>query len=594
MQIPSGPIPFRLSRFGLAILLATFMLAGILVVSTVRNLSREQNIMENFLLDEGLLLIRSFEAGARTTMMHEMMGQTPPIVTLVRETARSGRVAYILIVSENGEVIASSGGPLPQVTPAICRTILGAPGPVTRMVEPEGSDPIFQIGREFHLAGPGSGQAHDMMGHGQCASDMAWWTGGQGQSRKVIFIGLHSGEFIKAREQDIRHSFFMAGLLFLLGSAGFYFLFLYQGMRVTRTTLHNMQLYTRNVIESMPDGLVTLDSGQRVVSCNARAMAIMGRSMEELRGRRPAELFADWPRSEPAGSREVVTLEYEFVHDDGTRVPVEISSSLLRDSDDAILGAVLILRDLRELRAMEQQLERSRRLASLGRMAAGIAHEIRNPLGTLRGFAQYFGSRPGDDAGREYAELMIGEVDRLNASISALLQFSRPREPELQPVRVNELLEKTARLLEHDIDTSNLELRLRISCAEPVVADPDLLLQVLLNLLKNAVHASDPGSIITLACRRNRDHVRISVADSGRGMSREERQQMFDPFFSTRRSGTGLGLAVSHQIVEQHGGWFEVESRPGEGTTITVVLPADNPQENGKQRTGNDNHTSGR
>ncbi len=572
MQIPAGRIPFRLSRFGLAILLATFMLAGLLVVSTVRNLSREQNIMENFLLDEGLLLIRSFEAGARTTMMHEMMGRTPPIVTLVRETARSERIAYILIVTENGEVIASSGRSLPRVTPATCRAILASPGPVTEMIDPQGADPVFQIGKEFHLAGPDEGgAAHDMMRHGQCAPGMDWWNGGGSQRRKIIFIGLHSGEFIKARQQDIRHSFFMAGLLFLVGSAGFYFLFLYQGIRVTRTTLHNMRLYTRNVIESMPDGLVTLDSAHRVVSCNARALAIMGCALDDIKGRRLEDIFADWPL---AGGREVRSVGYEFVHGDGTRVEVEISSSLLRDADDTVLGAVLILRDLREIRDMERQLERSRRLASLGRMAAGIAHEIRNPLGTLRGFAQYFGSRPGDDAGREYAELMIGEVDRLNASISALLQFSRPREPEPRPVDLDTLLAKTAKLLEHDFHGNGIGLRLQAGCTEPVNADPDLLLQVLLNLLKNAVSASEAGSTITLSCTRDNGHVRISVADRGRGMSREEREQMFDPFFSTRRSGTGLGLAVSHQIVEQHGGWFEVESQPGEGTTITVVLPA--------------------
>ncbi len=590
MQIPSsGRIPFRFSRLGLAILLATFMLAGILVVSTVRNLSREQNIMESFLLDEGLLLIRSFEAGARTTMMHEMMGQTPPIVTLVRETARSERIAYILIVSEKGEVIASSGRPLPLVNPAVCKTILASSGPVTTMIEKQGEDPIFQVAKAFHLAGPDPATTNGMMGHGQCSPGMTWWGGDRAQSRKVIFLGLHSGEFIKAREQDIRHSFFMAGLLFLLGSAGFYFLFLYQGMRVTRTTLHNMRLYTRNVIESMPDGLVTLDSGGRIVSCNARAVAIMGRPMEELLGRRLEELFADWPIASLAGDREVLSVGYEFRHEDGRRVPVEISSSLLRDADDAVLGAVLILRDLREIKAMEEQLERSRRLASLGRMAAGIAHEIRNPLGTLRGFAQYFGSRPGDEAGREYAELMIGEVDRLNGSISALLQFSRPREPELQPVRLGELFEKTARLLEHDFTSNTITLRLQSSCDEPVSADPDLLLQVLLNLLKNAVSASGPGSEITLSCRRDREQVRISVTDSGRGMSREEREQMFDPFFSTRKSGTGLGLAVSHQIVEQHGGFFEVESWPGEGTTITVVLPVD-----GQRKMANSNTKRGK
>jgi two-component system sensor histidine kinase HydH len=237
---------------------------------------------------------------------------------------------------------------------------------------------------------------------------------------------------------------------------------------------------------------------------------------------------------------------------------------------------VLIVRDMREIRAMEEALERSRRMAALGRMAAGIAHEIRNPLGTLRGFAQFFRRRPDEDAAaREYADLMVGEVDRLNRTVSALLQFSRPREPEFAGVELGELLQRTARLMEEDVAAHQVVLKVD-QPAEPVVfsADPDLLTQVLINLLQNGLAATQEDGKIRLGGSRENQEIRLWVQDSGRGMTAEERERMFDPFYTTRKEGTGLGLAVVQQIIEQHRGRIEVESAPGEGTRVEVILPA--------------------
>jgi two-component system sensor histidine kinase HydH len=292
-----------------------------------------------------------------------------------------------------------------------------------------------------------------------------------------------------------------------------------------------------------------------------------------LKGNTPEELFPNWPVDSLERQSGILSFSYTFVHHDGNEIPVEISSSPLLDEEGTVTGGVLLLRDLREIRSMEEQLARSQRLASLGRMAAGIAHEIRNPLGTLRGFAQYFGSRAEDDASKEYSDLMVGEVDRLNAIISSLLQFSRPREPEFAQVDIAQLLAKTGKLLEYDFKERNISLLQASTCAGTIEADSDLLLQVLLNLVKNALTASSDDTNITLSCESDARNVYITVTDTGAGMNREEREQMFDPFFTTRKAGTGLGLAVSHQIVEQHNGTFEVKSRPGKGTSITLTLP---------------------
>ena len=563
---------FQFSKPILAILTATIMLAGLLISNTIQNSNREQKIMEDFLRDEGLTLIRSFEAGARTTMMHEMMGGDQPIETLIRETAKAERIAYIFIVSKDGTVVASAGNHDISSETELISSVLESREAVTTIIKDKDHEPIFEVAAIFQSLPARDSTAMGMMGRHRWRrksrkTDMLE----KGQT--VIHLGLRTEEFIQARKQDFTHSLFMGGLLLLLGSGGFYFLFLYQGMRVTRTTLANMKLYTRNIIESMPDGLLTLDSGGLIEACNPKILEITAMDLDTLKGKRPENLFDNWPYDSLKNKRVNNSFFHTFHHENGNEVPVEISSSSLRDEQGKQLGAVFLFRDLREIRSMEEQLERSRRLMALGRMAAGIAHEIRNPLGTLRGFAQYFGSKAEDEASKEYSALMIGEVDRLNESISSLLQFSRPREPEFTIVDVAQLIKKTCKLLEHDFRESNITLLTSGNPSGTIEADADLLLQVMLNLLKNAINASQAGATLSLSCEENEENIRITVADNGIGMTRQEQEQMFDPFFTTRKTGTGLGLAVSNQIVEQHSGSFDVQSQPGKGTSITMILP---------------------
>ncbi len=226
------------------------------------------------------------------------------------------------------------------------------------------------------------------------------------------------------------------------------------------------------------------------------------------------------------------------------------------------------------IRDMELQLERSRRMAALGKMAAGIAHEIRNPLGTLRGFAHYFGKQAGAaEDQKRYAELMESEIDRLNRNISGLLQFARPREPNMVRVDLDKLFAKIVALMERDISEKNLNLHYQCNTDIQLESDQDMLVQVMMNLLKNSISATPPGGEISLSALEETRHVRIAVSDNGVGMTEEEREQMFDPFFTTRNAGTGLGLAVSHQFVEQLNGAFEVKTVPGKGTSVTIVLP---------------------
>jgi two-component system sensor histidine kinase HydH len=567
--LPKISPPKRVSKSALAIIVGSLILASLLAVSTVRNFNKEEQLIKNFLLREALALVRTFEAGARTTMLSSMHG-TNPLGTLVDETVKEDSISYIRIVDEHGRFIAGAGEWFEYKNRPEAAQVLQGGEPVTTRIKDRN---IFEVATTFNpLTGPGC-QGSTLQSRWRSACNMGN-TPSKSDVKPVIFIGLRTDQLTQARHEDIRHAFFMYGILFLLGSTGLYFLFLYQRMQVVRSTLSNMQLYTENVIESMPAGLISLDIMGRIVSCNSRTEELAGISFHEMEGKQLTDIFPACPLGEFDPQESVLDWSVDLTHSDGNMVPVKLSSSQMKDHTGEVIGTVLTLRDMREIKKMEQKLERSRRLAALGQMATGVAHEIRNPLGTLRGFAQYFRSQAEEKSeSRQYADLMMSEVDRLNQTISSMLQFSRQREPDCTPVDMKGLLDKTASLMESDFQSHALSLHMNIEEDVQIEADPDMLLQVLLNLLRNSIHATPEGGSVTVSVNRSGETVRIQVKDTGRGMTESERDKMFDPFFTTGKQGTGLGLAVSHQIVEQHDGHFETESSPGEGTAITVVLP---------------------
>ena len=258
-------------------------------------------------------------------------------------------------------------------------------------------------------------------------------------------------------------------------------------------------------------------------------------------------------------------------------LPLNVSVAPLRDDGGQEMGAVLLIRDLREIRALQEKVARGERLASLGRLAAGMAHEIRNPLSSIRGFAQYFVKRfSGQPEEQGYASVMVKEVDRMNRVISELLDFARPKELRRESCALETIAENALKLLGQDLEagktvvTKNYEAGL-----PPVLADHDQIAQVFINLLLNAMESMPEGGEIRIGLRRfgPSPAVEILIADTGSGIPEEDRDKIFEPFFSRKRKGTGLGLAIVHQIVTGHRGEIGVESRPGEGTTFRIRLP---------------------
>ncbi len=564
LRLPRSSTTFRTSRVAFGLILATLALASLLAYSTFENISRAQSVMEGFLRDKGETIIRSLEAGSRIYRMHPT-GEDNPLHAFIMENGKAEGIVFIRLSGLDGAILYQTGDSSAVPKPEEHSHLMSL---LHSHAQNSSESGLYVMTRAIQL-----GPSVSVMPMVQApAPDLKAADPATGEA--LISIGLSTRQFEAARRQDQHHTLFMAALLSLVGSAGIYFIFLYHRMWLTKASLADMKLYADSVFASIPVGLVTLDRENRVVSCNRKSEEILGRSSDSLCGAGLDEMFpVDGPKFAELCD-DGLDHDAQCVGADGGSVPVAINGSNLVNHDGERIGKVLIIKDLRAIREMEMQLERSRRMAALGRMAAGIAHEIRNPLGTLRGFAHFFGRQPGAcEEAKGYAALMVSEVDRLNNTISGLLQFARPREPQMQPVKLDELLAKTATLMASDLAGRGLRFQCRTDTGITCSGDPDLLLQVLMNLVKNSISATAEGGEISLTAQDDGRTVRITVADSGQGMNEQERERMFDPFFTTKNTGTGLGLTVSHRIIEQHKGLFEIRSAPGAGTAITLILP---------------------
>lgn len=557
---------FTLSKPAIILLIISVVLTGLLAVATVQNTNRSQKLMELSFLRQGTTMIHAFEAGSRTSMLFRKATGHNPLQDLAKEILEDKGIAFIRIVDEDNAVIVSQG----NVSQALLEKYASIKDigdkPAYSIDWP---DNIFVISKQFKPVA-GSLQGMSMMERRWEQWNLAFKPKGQ----MYISVGFYTNDYQKARKQDLYHTIFMLVMLALLFFAGLYFLFLYQRMRVTHETLLNTQLYAKNVLESIPDSLVTLDQDGLIVSCNKNAEMLFKHSFSDFVGKKIFNVFPACPPEILAAQNNVIERDAELLRPDGTSVPVKMGSAQLKDHQGKKIGRVLVMRDVGEIHSMEQQLEQSRRLAALGAMAAGIAHEVRNPLGTLRGLAHFFGSENGaSDACKEYSKFMISEVDRLNQLVTELLRFGAPQELHFEKVDVAAMVGKVVTLLEKDFANKNISFVPKYEEGIPLYGDTDLLLQALLNLLNNSLQATPSGGTVALDISCVGGRCRIAVSDTGTGMSEETRTKMFDPFFTTKKSGNGLGLAVSHRIVERHNGFFEINSETSVGTTITIVLP---------------------
>ena len=409
---------------------------------------------------------------------------------------------------------------------------------------------------------------------------------GDSAVRLTAVVGLDATDLEAAFSASRNYTLLLSAVLLLVGGAAIYFLFMVSHYRSTRTALENMRSYTSNIIESMASGLVSLGPDGRVATVNTGARSMLGLGPGNLKDRALEDVLkfeSDGDRASVErvvdGTKGVLEKETRVVGRSGV-VPVALSASSLRNEEGERTGTVLLFQDLREIEELKEAVERERHLASLGRLAAGVAHEVRNPLSSLKGFAQFFRSKfaPGSEEER-YSDIMIEEVERLDRVVHELLDFARPVTPDRAPVSANTLVEEALSLVSEDAQFRSVEIDARLAEGLPdVFVDSLQMRQALLNVLLNALEAMPEGGRLTIETSGNGGEdappaVTISVSDSGVGMSEDEVSKLFEPFYTTKPKGTGLGLTVVSRVLEQNGGRISVRSVKGEGTIFSLVLP---------------------
>jgi len=572
------------------------ILVPIFIFITIDNIKAlNQRVTEHF-TGRGEALIRSFEAGTRTGIVM-MRWEAEKIQRLLTETTLQSDIEYIMVTDKEGRILAHSDpakvGQTYQPMPAL--PDIKSPAQVCyREVMDEDNKRIFEVYKRFTPVRPRHPREnlkkmlerlpdvdpknlpdnwcslHFFVGRGQnCPMTVDHF----------IFTGFSMERVDAARKAHVGRSILTGVVLFLIGCAGMVSLFAVQAYRSTRSSLVKVKALSDEVTANMPAGLLTIDVEGRVTSCNRRAAEMLGTVPENIMG-----LNVDGPlpavrevAARVMATPENISTEIESVGADGKTRVLDVSASPVKDDDDATTGYLMLFKDLTEMRRLEKDFERSQRLAAIGKLAAGVAHEIRNPLSSIKGFATYFKEKFGEgNQDAKTADIMIYEVERLNRAVTQLLEFARPITVELAAVSTEELINHSLRLVEKDLKDKQIQWRAAIQTPRQTIrTDQDRMNQVLLNLYLNAIEAMEPGGRLTVTVSDTEDEkfIAIDVTDNGRGIAEADMEQIFDPYFTTRNTGTGLGLAIVYKLIETLGGKISISSRVGQGTTVHLRIP---------------------
>jgi two-component system sensor histidine kinase HydH len=363
----------------------------------------------------------------------------------------------------------------------------------------------------------------------------------------------------------------------LIGSSAIVSLFLAQAYQLAHTSLSRITAFSETLVKNMPIGLIATDEKGIITICNEKAGAILKMAGNEVEGKLTGSVL-------PAPLQDILA---ELPIHNG---PVEKDVQLISGQNEKLIfevvaaglpgagisaGNIMLLRDVTIIRQLENEVVRSRHLNSLGSLAAGVAHEIRNPLSSIKGFAVYFKGRlAGNVEDEKTADILIREVERLNRVISQLIEFARPLELKLAEINLPDLIDHTIALIKQEMLQNKIEVAIDIADGlPPLKADADKIKQVLLNIFLNSLAAMKNGGNLSIKLLAGKDNMNLIITDTGGGIEKTDLPRIYDPYFTSKPAGTGLGLAVVQKIMEAHGGAVGVESAPGRGTEVSLQFP---------------------
>ncbi len=367
------------------------------------------------------------------------------------------------------------------------------------------------------------------------------------------------------------------------------FNYMIEQIRLHREELENrlwqissLKAYTDNILSSMTNGLITVDSEMRIVTLNKKAEQVFGKKKEECAGSLMVDVLG---HSHPLyqimvetslQERNVVHSEIEMKKDEAS-IWLTVSTSVLTDGEEKKIGVLAVFEDITEIKALEEKLRQADRLAALGTLSAGLAHEIKNPLSAIKTFVQLLPRKLENPSFMEKFHTTVPrEIDRINQLVEDLLELTRKKRRAFAPIKIDSLIQQVINLYSEEMKKREIRFEDHLDRTLPFVeGDSETLYRAFSNLTINAIQAMPEGGSLTVISRFDSpsSQVQITFRDTGIGMDEETSKNLFNPFFTTKDRGVGLGMALTHKIIEDHQGTIEVISEKGKGTTFVLNLP---------------------
>lgn len=582
---------------------ASALLIIIISVFAVNNYTREKQLMYEALVREGQDTLRLVVSSTRASMRmnHLNIRMTgwnwTDHVQIAIESAKEQKDAKFLgLVDSDGVILASDnqasiGSTIDSKTFTYFGRIFenGKTRLAYRTHTPKtNGDTLFQIAMSFQLVG----NKNIFLKTGPPVDPPRYYKkrrknfGGLGWLRRnrvpedslekdyFLVAELDLGGFNTALKRQLIQILTLSLVLLLVGVGGWLSLLTLQGLKGTRSRLIRIRKFTDDLVSSLPVGLIATDEEGVIRLINTSAVEMIGINQDEAFGQNPTSILP-------------LSLSAEFENYDQIKEPHEVSfgtgknpgsllvmSFPLYDSDEKVVGKTMLLQDVSDIKQLQLELRRNERLAALGKMAAGVAHELRNPLSSIKGLAVLLRTKLQDDErGIETANILVKEVERLNRSIGELLEYAKPDKLNYELNFFSDVIKRSLAIMSQDLESAKIELTVSLHDIPAIRMDKDKINQVILNLIINAVQAiKNDGRIkIRLFCEKN--EAICEIRDNGKGVKKKNIHRVFDPYFTTKQDGTGLGLAMSAKIIEAHSGRIEFQSSYNVGSSVRVILP---------------------
>ena len=399
-----------------------------------------------------------------------------------------------------------------------------------------------------------------------------------------LVVGVNLEGYYSRLSQTRRRIILNYSIIMALVLLGIYVIFKLQETYIVKKTLNEMKDYTTKLLETMDNAVISVDNKGNIKTFNRKSEEIFGKKKEEVLNKDCQEVLnlkinGECLLKEYLLEKKNITQEIVLEEEGLKKKILDLNTSFLTGESGEITGVVAVIRDVTEINDLNEEVARHKRLAALGKLSAGIAHEIRNPLSSIRGLAQFvYNSFSKTDERKEDLNAIIQEVDRLNKLVVQVLDFAKLKKPNLTRFSLNDLIRKITELFKLEIKDKQIKFSLKLSPdISKIQADEDQVRQILMNVIINAIQAIPKKGEIKIKTEKTllkgEPAIKLIIEDSGIGIPEKDFTQIFDPFFSTKDKGSGLGLSIVYKLIEAHQGEIKVESKEGEGTKFVIFLP---------------------